>query len=231
MDAPWLDAALAAIEFLKHPMPDSVKPETFHPLPEGALLGLPEPHAAPFARMLDHPAITRRLQWILGPGWVVEGPPAPTTASAGGAPLAIHSGGAPTTPINLVRTKHGRSHCEVVKVAWQLRDVNLKGQRDGGYICIPGSHHARRQLPFGADFQREDPMADVNLGLREDGHLQLLSMRAGDVCIFMAASQTHGAAGWRDVDGRRAVIYGIWSRARARLRQAYAIGGNDNARL
>ena len=45
------------------------------------------------------------------------------TANAGGAPLAIHSGGAPVTPINLVRVRHGRTYCEVVKVAWQLRDV------------------------------------------------------------------------------------------------------------
>ena len=214
MDPSWLHTALAAIELLKQqPESDSVAgaPEVFDPLPAGALLGLPEPYAAAFARMLDHPAITRRLQWILGPGWVVEGPPAPTTANAGGPPLAIHSGGAPTTPINLIRTKHGRNHCEVVKVAWQLRDVNLNGREDGGYICIPGSHRARRQLPFGTNFQREDPMADANLALREDGHLQLLPMRAGDVCIFMAASQTHGAAGWRDELGRRTVIYGVSS--------------------
>ena len=48
------------------------------------------------------------------------------------------------TPISLVRVRHGRSYCEVVKVAWQLRDVNLLlpngegGEYDGGYICIPG---------------------------------------------------------------------------------------------
>jgi hypothetical protein len=73
----------------------------------------PAPHAVPFAAMLDHPAVVKRLQWIMGPGWVVEGPPGPTTASVGAAPLVIHSGGAPTTPISLVRVRHGRTHCEV----------------------------------------------------------------------------------------------------------------------
>ena len=37
---------------------------------------------------------------------------------------------------------------------------------------IPGSHRARRQLPFGPGFIKEDPMA--NTALREDGHLQLV---------------------------------------------------------
>lgn len=42
--------------------------EKFGPFPPGGLFGLPEPHAAPFALMLDHPAIAQRLQWMLGPG-------------------------------------------------------------------------------------------------------------------------------------------------------------------
>jgi hypothetical protein len=41
------------------------------------------------------------------------------------------------------------------------------------HLCsIPGSHRARRQLPFGPGFIKEDPMA--NTALREDGHLQLV---------------------------------------------------------
>ena len=110
MDRGWIDAALAAI--------DSVTSDgVVGPLPPGGLLGLPTPHAEPFAAMLDHPAIAKRLQWMLGPGWVVEGPPGPTTATAGSAPLGLHAAGSPATPINLVRVRHGRSHAEVVKVA------------------------------------------------------------------------------------------------------------------
>eukprot|EP01046_Picozoa_sp_COSAG06_P012849 COSAG06_NODE_765_length_12475_cov_85.409502_16_plen_98_part_00 len=67
---------------------------------------------------------------------------------------------------------------------------------------------------------RQDPMANVRL--REDGHMQLLGMNAGDVCIFMAATQTHGAAGWRGEEARRCVIMGIWSRTRARRREQLA---------
>ena len=32
-------------------------------------------------------------------------------------------------------------------MAWQLQDVNVGGQRDGGDICIPGSHRASLSLP------------------------------------------------------------------------------------
>ena len=52
--------------------------------------------------------------------------------------------------------------------------------------------------------------------------MQLLGMNAGDVCIFMAATQTHGAAGWRGEEARRCVIMGIWSRTRARRREQLA---------
>lgn len=64
----------------------------------------------------------------------------------------------------------------------------------------------------------------ANVAMREDGHLQLLGMAAGDVCIFMAATQTHGAAEWRAAEGRRCVIYGIWSRSRARRRFGAEVG-------
>ena len=220
MPPAWLAAANTALDHHE---------ETQDSLPMGGLLGLEPPHADPFARMLDHPAIVSRLNWIMGPGWVIEGPTGPMNAVQGeSTALEIHSGGAPVTPISLVRVRHGRSYTEVVKVAWQLRDVNLAALRndggdddggagyDGGYICIPGSHRARRQLPFTeGSFEKADAMAPSNAALREAGHLQLLRMRAGDVCLFMAASQTHGAAAWQGKIPRRCVIYGVWSRSRA----------------
>ena len=122
--------------------------------------------------------------------------------------------------VRIAQTNPG-THCEVVKLAWQLRDVNLTPtaqDHDGGYICIPGSHRACRPLPdSGASFERADPMADANRELREAGHLQLLRMRAGDVCIFMAATQSHGAAAWQSETPRRCVVYGVWAQSRAPL--------------
>ena len=58
MDRAWVEAALAAIESVRI----EADGEERFPLPSGALLGLPEPHAQPFAAMLDHPAVTKRLQ-------------------------------------------------------------------------------------------------------------------------------------------------------------------------
>ena len=55
-------------------------------------------------------------------------------------------------------------------------------------VCLPGSHRARRPLPV-EQINREDPLA--NTGLREDGHLQLLGMRAGDVVVRPFASPRH----------------------------------------
>jgi hypothetical protein len=221
MSSQWVAAALTGIDSATTVSADGS--EKFVPPPGGGgLLGLPAPHAAPFAAMLDHPTVLAALQRILGPGWTVESPPHPTMAAAGAPPLAIHSGGAPTTPISLVRVRHGKLHCEVVKVAWQLRDVNLLrggGGDDGGggYTCIPGSHRARRPLPAGPGMiDREDPRA--NPTLIADGHLQLLRMAAGDVCIFLAASQAHGVSGWLGPQGRRCIIYGVWSRSRSRNR-------------
>ena len=52
-------------------------------------------------------------------------------------------------------------------------------------VCLPGSHRARRPLPV-EQINSEDPLA--NKGLREDGHLQLLGMRAGDVVVRPFAS-------------------------------------------
>jgi hypothetical protein len=35
----------------------------------GGLYTLPQPHCAPFRRMLAHPAVVERMNWMLGLGW------------------------------------------------------------------------------------------------------------------------------------------------------------------
>jgi hypothetical protein len=35
----------------------------------GGLYTLPEPHSAPFRKMIAHPAVVQRLNWMLGPGY------------------------------------------------------------------------------------------------------------------------------------------------------------------
>jgi hypothetical protein len=44
----------------------------------------------------------------------------------------------PAGPSNLLTWFGGRVHCEYINVAYQLRDVNCDGRRDGGFNCIPG---------------------------------------------------------------------------------------------
>ena len=59
--------------------------------------------------------------------------------------LFLHAGSDPVHATNQQTTfGDGRTHTEYINVTWQLRDVNCDGKRDGGFNCIPGSHHATK---------------------------------------------------------------------------------------
>ena len=162
MDEEWIQAARAAIASLPTTHTDRVPAEhiqgsyfagmtggTGFELPPGAaggLCGLPTPHNEPFLRMLDHPPIVQRLQWMMGAGWTMN-PPGLTSARQGQAGLPLHVGGSPSVTSNLINFRRGVHSCHFINMAWQLQDVNVGGQRDGGYICIPGSHRASLSLP------------------------------------------------------------------------------------
>ena len=154
---------------------------------------LPEPYCEPFRRMIAHPALIRRLNWIMGSGFEV-GQCSLFAHRKGGVGHYLHSGTAAPNVGNHYRLRNGRAYCEYVNVAWQLRDVTAA---DGGFCCIPGSHKGRYPLPEGIASCDDDPMQVV----------RHVGMEAGDVLIFLAGAQTHGAFPWRGDQNRRAVFF------------------------
>ena len=154
---------------------------------------LPEPYCEPFRRMIAHPALIRRLNWIMGSGFECR-QCSLFAHRKGGVGHYLHSGTAAPSVGNHYRLRNGRAYCEYVNVAWQLRDVTAA---DGGFCCIPGSHKGRYPLPEGIASCDDDPMQAV----------RHVGMEAGDVLIFLAGAQTHGAFPWRGDEDRRAVFF------------------------
>ena len=117
------------------------------PPPPGGLLGLPHPLCDPFRRMLDCPAFVLTLNKLMGAGWAIPHGArlGIRTTRRGDVGLFLHAGSDPVGASNQQTTfGDGRTHTEYINVTWQLRDVNCDGRRDGGFNCIPGSHHATK---------------------------------------------------------------------------------------
>ena len=174
------------------------------------LLTLPQPHAEPFRKMIAHPGLVARLQWMMGSGFHLGSQPNAITSVRGTSGHALHAGGTPMNATSVYRVVAGRTYCNYINVAYQLRDVT---EADGGYMCVLGSHKAAYELPgVNADFSGQgfgvsaDPTA-----LAQSGHLQHVAMKAGDCVLFMGATQTHGAFPWESGEQRRTVLMGFYS--------------------
>lgn len=204
MDAAWLEAANEAIDKFADRIVVGGAPHkgsktlagTGRP-DLGGLFELPKPYCDPFREMIAHPAVVHRLNWMEGSGF--RGGNATAICSVKGtAGHGLHSGGEPARPANNYLLQNGRTYCDSVNVAWQLRDVT---EADGGFVCVPGSHKARYPMPPGVQ-SCDEPM----------GLVRHVSMKAGDVLIFMAGAQTHGAYPWRSDIQRRTVLINYLSR-------------------
>ena len=204
MDAEWLKATNEAIDQnadLIEVGGDAAKGSTVLagtgvPSLKG-LFDLPEPHAEPFRRMLAHPAVVHRLNWMMGSVFMFRNARAICSVK-GTSGHGLHSGRDPARPVGTYVVQNGRTYCEAINVAWQLRDVT---EADGGFVCIPGSHKARYPIT------RNTITCDQTMGL-----VKHVEMAAGDVAIFLAAAQTHGAYPWRSDIDRRVVLMGYVSR-------------------
>ena len=112
-------------------------------------LQLPQPHREPFRRMLAHPAVLSRLEWMLGRGYRLWNPPTARETPIGGTGQQLHGGlgwsqrGVPAD-FHSYHFAHGRSNCESVNVAWQLCD---QGAGDGGFCVLPGSAKGQYEVP------------------------------------------------------------------------------------
>jgi hypothetical protein len=98
-----------------------------------ALMAMAPEHSAPFKKMIGHPAIVRRFNWMLGEGWYMN-------CNVGG--VAINPPGCVGLPLHAsgyadpgYYTNPGRPHSCKLNYGWQLAEVN---PGDGGFALIPG---------------------------------------------------------------------------------------------
>lgn len=204
MDADWLAAANEAID--RHQERIVVGEElargsnslagSGRPL-LGGLLELPGPHCEPFRRMVANPAVEHRLNWMGASGGRMGGATGFVSVK-GGSGHALHDANEPLNPGRGYVYQNGRSYCEAITVAWQLRDVSAA---DGGFACVPGSHKAYYRMPPGVR------TCDDDMGL-----VKHVAMQAGDVLFFGDGGTTHGALAWKSETDRRSILIKYSSR-------------------
>ena len=163
----------------------------------GGLTQLPSPHCDPFRRMLAHPAVEHRLNWMGASGGRTGGGTA-FCAVKGTSGHSLHDSNEPLNPGRGYIYQNGRSYCEAVTVTWQLRDVT---EADGGFACVPGSHKAYYRMPPGVS------SCDDHMGL-----VKHVEMKAGDVLFFMDGGTTHGTLAWKSDISRRGILHKYSSR-------------------
>jgi len=155
---------------------------------------LPAPYGEPFQRMIVHPTLMQRLNWIMGSGFECMMCNA-FLSGKGSSGHFLHAAGELAKVTNHYRQQNGRVYSESINVAWQLRDVTLA---DGGFVCVPCSHKASYPMPEGIR------TCDDEMGLAR--HVE---MKGGDVLLFLASAQTHGAYPWTGEKNRRGESPGI----------------------
>ncbi len=217
MDEPWraaahraIDAAIAAQPDLptSHPsaieeVPESVLRENGGQWPDeasqrlrghinrprlGGLYHLPKPHCDPFRKMLGHPPIVKRLNWMLGHGFREIFEPMCTIYPPGTTGGSIHG----QNPLRYTMP-NGVFHSDNCNVAWALHDEAPGfGEVSGGFICIPGSHKAAYPVP-----RPEATSIDLPQVYKPP-------LKAGDVLIFGGVA--HGTTAWRSSWHRRTPI-------------------------
>ena len=161
------------------------------------LLELPAPYNEPFRKMVAHPMIEHRLNWMGASGGRMGGASVFCSVQ-GGSGHSLHNNNEPLHLHMGYGFQNGRSYHQAVTVTWQLRDVepNL-----GGFACVPGTHKAFYPMPPGIR------TCDDDMGL-----VQQLVMKAGDVVFFADGALTHGATAWKNPIPRRGVLIKYSSR-------------------
>ena len=156
---------------------------------------LPSPHCEPFRKMIAHPAIVQRLNWMLGPGFREVWEPMCCIYPKGTTGGSLH-GQMGNSVIS------GRPYLDGVNVAWALNDEpGGFGEPSGGFVCVPGSQKGSFQIPGPATTSIDLPQVHKP------------PMRAGDVLFFGGVA--HGTTAWRADWHRRTVIQFMWSRHRS----------------
>eukprot|EP01052_Picozoa_sp_SAG31_P038794 SAG31_NODE_5251_length_2649_cov_1.978039_1_plen_268_part_00 len=166
------------------------------------LYTLPKPHCDPFRKMIAHPAVHRRLLWMLGPGYRESTEPMGMIQRPGSAGQAMHGRMYASQLQQRVHNRtgvHGNSYTfndgaistGQINAGWQLCDV---GPNDGGFLVIPGSHRAHFPLP-------RNRLQSMDLDC-----IVQPTMCGGDVVLFLGGAVAHGGAAWNPPYERRTII-------------------------
>lgn len=154
----------------------------------GGLYELPEPQCDPFRKMIAHPPIVQRLNWMFGYGFKELNEPMCCVYPKGTTGGSVHG----QNPGNCSMI-NGRSHVDNLNVLWALHDEAPGfGNNSGGFICIPGSHKAAYPIPRPSTTSIDLPQ------------VYKPPLQAGDVLFFGGVA--HGTTAWRSDWERRAVI-------------------------
>ena len=152
------------------------------------LLEMEPEYSDPFKRMIGHPAITARLNWILGEGWYMSVNIGSVSVNPPGCVGNYLHGGSFDDISNF--TTAARPHTSMCNYAWQLKDV---GPNDGGFVLVPGSHKQLYPVPR---------PTHTSMDLDAVRHLEVT---AGSVVIYFN-HLAHGVWSWRGESERRAVM-------------------------
>ena len=187
MDESWLATARASIDenldqvFLRGVGHDG---DSTLGVPDGPLAGtgrpdltglfeLPNGSNGPFLRMLDHPAVIQRCNWLLGAGHIATQNTAICSVQ-GSSGQRLHAGGVPNGPMNTYEVSGGRIFVAgSINVVWQLNDVR---EAHGGFAICPGSHRASFPVP------------DDVAWCRDMTTVRHVSANAGDVILFLGSA-------------------------------------------
>lgn len=158
----------------------------------GGLLNWEKPWCQPFREMLVHPRIVPYLNEILGKGFRMDHQMFLLTMDKGSEGFIFHGSSGPGfDPNQYYIYRHGKIHCGLTVVTFQLTDVN---EGDGGLIVIPGSH--KSNLPCPQEMRRYQKYQE---------HVRQIVCKAGDVVIFTEAV-THGTLPWKANHQRRSIL-------------------------
>ena len=124
MDEDWVAAANAAVDWAME-QPEGAP----HHIPQGksgnflSPLSLPKPHCDPYRRMIAHPEVLERMEWMLGSGFVHYGSAPVRLVNKGDGGQRIHAGLMDREmDYHYVHFSGGRSYAESLNVSWQLTD-------------------------------------------------------------------------------------------------------------
>ena len=148
----------------------------------GGMLNWEEPWCLPFRAMLAHPRIVPYLNAIFGKGFRMDHQMFLLGMEKGAEGFIFHGSSGPGfDPNQYYIYRHGRIHCGLTVVIFQLTDVN---PGDGGLIVIPGSHKSNFPCP-----------QEMRQYKKYQEHVRQVVSKAGDVVIFTEAV-THGTLPW-----------------------------------